>query len=232
MTNCLSLRFPQSGKHDVQNTHRTRGKRSSHSQNTVNNHWLVFSSLRRKNKIYKSLKAPRKKRRVGGGEEEREKQIRRLFDRCNFADYALPPTDVYVFHPLACHPSRPSCVVARFYTIPPGGTLFHSRPDVKWVAAGSMGAQGASAVGCGAPWESSAAFSTGVAWVDEDEERGGTGTGGVDDSLSPPHPPPLRHTGANVKRFRDVKADTRVAHLGPTTSQSGNARHTRTHVWS
>lgn len=25
-------------------------------------------------------------------------------------------------------------------------------------------------------------------------------------------------TGANVKRFRDVKADTRAAHFGPTTS--------------
>lgn len=44
-----------------------------------------------------------------------------------------------------------------------------------------------------------------------------------------PHLAP-RHTGANVKRFRDVKADTRVAHLGPTTSQSGNARDTHTRV--
>lgn len=74
-------------------------------------------------------------------------------------------------------------------TIPSGGTLFHSHPDVKWVAVGSMGAQGVSAVGCGvAPWESSAVFSTGVAWVDEDQGR--TGSGGMDDSLSPPHPPP------------------------------------------
>lgn len=34
---------------------------------------------------------------------------------------------------------------------------------------------------------------------------------------SSPHP---SHTGANVKRFRDVKADTRAAHFGPTTSAS------------
>lgn len=45
-----------------------------------------------------------------------KKQIWRLFDRCNFVDYALPSTDVYyVFHPFVCLPSRPSCVVARFY---------------------------------------------------------------------------------------------------------------------
>ena len=36
-------------------------------------------------------------------------------------------------------------------------------------------------------------------------------------SANPSGPHPSR-TGANVKRFRDVKADTRAAHFGPTTS--------------
>lgn len=46
--------------------------------------------------------------------------------------------------------------------------------------------------------------------------RGGE-KGTVCFSANPSSPHPSR-TGANVKRFRDVKADTRAAHFGPTTS--------------
>lgn len=116
-------------------------------------------------------------------------------------------------------------------TIPPGGTLFHSRPDVKWVAAGSMGAQGASAVGCGAPWESSAAFSTGVAWVDEDEKRGRTGTGGVDDSLSPPHPPPCAIRAPTSSAFETLRP-TLASRISARRHRSPVTPGTRTHVWS
>lgn len=166
MTNCLLLRFSQSGKHDVQTTHRSHRKHSSHPQNTIDNHWLFFFlSSQKKKKEYKSVKAPRKKR---GGKNK--------FDACLIVATLrimlslLPASTSFTpshASPLVLHASSLGS------TIPPGGTLFHSHPDVKWVAAGSMGAQGASAVGCSvAPWESSAAFSTGVAWVDEDEENG------------------------------------------------------------
>lgn len=45
----------------------------------------------------------------------------------------------------------------------------------------------------------------------------GGGKSGVCFSANPSSPH-LGRTGANVKRFRDVKADTRAAHFGPTTS--------------
>lgn len=58
------------------------------------------------------------------------------------------------------------------------------------------------------------------------ERENRDGRGRRSSPLCIPHLAP-RRTGANVKRFRDVKTDTRVAHLGPTTS-NGNAG---THVW-
>lgn len=133
------------------------------------------------------------------------------------------------FTPFVCHPSRPSCVVARFYH-PSGRHFIPLSPRREVVAAGSMGAQGGER---GGMWCSTVGVECGVL---HGGGVGGRGRGAreyggregwtIVSPLRIPHLAP-RHTGANVKRFRDVKADTRVAHLGPTTSQSGNARDTR-----
>lgn len=160
--------------------------------------------------------------------KERKRWIRSLFDRCNFADYA------YLYDSLPCLSVLYSFAVSRLCprrrrgaTIPPGSTLFYPRLDVKWVAARSMGTtgtNGGATRGCGGTlWELSVVLSTGVAWMCErtservDARR--TGLGGIDASspLRIPHFAAHR-TGANVKRFRDVKTDTRVAHFGPSTS--------------
>lgn len=66
-----------------------------------------------------------------------------------------------------------------------------------------------------------------VAWV-EDEGEGGTPCGRGRWSF--PHRIPHfaeRRADANVERFRDVKADTRVAHLDPTTSPLNAEAHVR-----
>lgn len=107
---------------------------------------------------------------------------------------------------------------SRGLTIPPGGTLFHSHPDVKWVVAGSMGAQRRARWDAAEPWELSVAFSTGVAWVVEIGRENRNGRGRRSSPLCIPHLVP-RRTGANVKRFRDLR---------PTLASRTSARRHQT----
>lgn len=212
MTNCLS-RFSQGGKHiGIHIAFFISAK--YHKQSST----LFFSSKKKKSQITQS--SAYKKR---GGK----------FDACLIVAtlrimLSLQPTRPSTSFTPSC--ASPLVVRASSLgsTIPPSGTLFHSRPDVKWVAAGSTGAQEASTVGCGvAPWESSAAFSTGVAWVDE--ERGGTGTGGMDDSLSPPHPPPCAIRAPTSSAFETLRP-TLASRISARRHRSPVTPGTRTHV--
>jgi len=136
-----------------------------------------------------------------------------------------------VFYPFARRSffpfSRSSCVAARFYH-PFGQHFIPLSPRREVGGRGVDGCTGASAVGCGGTaWELSVVFSTGggMGRLRVGRVNGG-GRGRQSSPLRIPHFAPHR-TGANVKRFRDVKADTRVAHLGSTTSNG----YTGTHVW-
>lgn len=173
--------------------------------------------------------------------KKNKKQRQRLFDRSQLRELcfrsfrhlsvfhffvsSLPPSFLLrrraVTIPLSLSFSLPSL---RRHFIP-------LSPDVKWVAAGSMGAQRRARCDVVVPWELSAARSLHGGGVGghvprREERRETAGRGGRSFPLRISHL--ARHrTGANVKRFRDVKADTRVAHFGPTTSLGYAGTHVR-----